>query len=114
VEDTPEIQPRPGNVVRRFTTKDAGFKRHAKEGLRSRLDRIVIGEAHGAEALELLDAVVTGHSRLSRIHTDSRGQALTRIQHLAACDERLMGEAAGPRLHATLKNICVNKQEIMP
>jgi type IV secretion system protein TrbB len=99
VEDTPEIQARPGNVVRRFTTKDADLKRHVKESLRSRPDRIIIGETRGPEALDLLDAAVTGHSGLSSIHADSCDEALTRIQRLAGCDERLVREAIDVVVH---------------
>jgi Flp pilus assembly CpaF family ATPase len=99
IEDTPEIQPRLGNVVRRFTTKDADLKRHVKESLRSRPDRIIIGETRGAEALDLLDAAVTGHCGLSSIHANSCDEALTRIRRLAGCDKRLVREAINLVLH---------------
>jgi Flp pilus assembly CpaF family ATPase len=99
IEDTPELQPRPGNVIRRFTTADADLKRHVKESLRARPDRIIIGETRGAEALDLLDAAVTGHSGLSGIHADSCDEALTRIQRLAGCDERLVHEAIDLIVH---------------
>jgi pilus assembly protein CpaF len=86
-------------VIRRFTTKDADLKRHVKESLRSRPDRIIIGETRGAEALDLLDAAVTGHSGLSGIHADSCDEALMRIQRLAGCDERLVHEAVDLIVH---------------
>jgi Flp pilus assembly CpaF family ATPase len=99
IEDTAELQIRPGNVVRRFTSKTADLKQHVKESLRDRPDRIIIGETRGPEALDLLDAAVSGHPGLSTIHADSCDEALTRIQRLAGCDPGLVREAIDVVLH---------------
>jgi Flp pilus assembly CpaF family ATPase len=93
IEDTEEIQPRAGNVVRRFATKSADLRRHVFESLRDRPDRLIIGEVRGPEALAMLDAATTGHPGLSTIHADSCGEALTRVQRLAECDAGLVREA---------------------
>jgi len=99
IEDSAELQIRAGNVVRRFTSHSADLKRHVKEALRDRPDRIIIGETRGPEALDLLDAAVTGHPGLSTIHADSCEEALTRIQRLAGCDPVLVREAIDIVLH---------------
>jgi pilus assembly protein CpaF len=49
-----------------------------------RPDRIVIGEVRGAEALDLLTALNTGHDgALSTVHANSPEDALRRIETLA-------------------------------
>ena len=99
IEDSAELQIRSGNVVRRFTSKSADLKQHVKEALRDRPDRIIIGETRGPEALDLLDAAVTGHPGLSTIHADSCEEALTRIQRLAGCGAALVREAIDLVVH---------------
>lgn len=55
-----------------------------KNALRMRPDRIVIGEVRGAEALDLLTALNTGHDgALSTVHASSAEDALARIEVLA-------------------------------
>jgi pilus assembly protein CpaF len=49
--------------------------------LRMRPDRIVVGEVRGAEALDMLQAMNTGHDgSLSTIHANSPRDALTRVE----------------------------------
>ena len=55
-----------------------------RNALRMRPDRIVIGEVRGAEALDLLTALNTGHDgALSTVHANSSEDALRRIETLA-------------------------------
>ena len=55
-----------------------------RASLRMRPDRIVVGEIRGGEALDLLQAMNTGHSgSLATVHASSPGQALTRLETLA-------------------------------
>lgn len=52
--------------------------------LRMRPDRIVIGELRGGEALDLIQAMTSGHGGcLSTIHASSPGDALRRLETLA-------------------------------
>ncbi|HQH25852.1 MAG TPA: ATPase, T2SS/T4P/T4SS family [Oligoflexia bacterium] len=52
--------------------------------LRMRPDRIIVGEIRGGEALDLLQAMNTGHSgSMSTVHASSPPQALTRLETLA-------------------------------
>lgn len=94
IEDAGEIQARAGNVVRRFATVVADLRRQVFESLRDRPDRIIVGEVRGSEARDMLEAAVTGHAGgLSTIHASDCAGALTRLQRLADCDERLVREA---------------------
>ena len=55
-----------------------------RNALRMRPDRIVIGEVRGAEALDLLTALNTGHDgALSTVHANSPADALRRLETLA-------------------------------
>jgi pilus assembly protein CpaF len=54
------------------------------EALRMSPDRIVIGEVRGGEALDLLDAMNTGHpGSISTVHSDSPRETLPRLARLA-------------------------------
>jgi pilus assembly protein CpaF len=91
IEDAAELQLRQPHVVRlesrpanvegrgRVTIRDL-----LRGALRMRPDRIVIGEVRGAEALDLLMALNTGHEgALSTVHANSPEDALRRIETLA-------------------------------
>lgn len=55
-----------------------------RASLRMRPDRIVIGEVRGAEALDMISALNTGHSgSLTTVHANSALDALRRIETLA-------------------------------
>jgi len=55
-----------------------------RNSLRMRPDRIVVGEVRGGEAIDMLDAMATGHSgSLSTIHAGSSQGALMRLAGLA-------------------------------
>ncbi len=55
-----------------------------RASLRMRPDRVVVGEVRGAEALDMLQALNTGHDgSLSTVHANGARDALTRIETLA-------------------------------
>jgi pilus assembly protein CpaF len=55
-----------------------------KASLRMRPDRVIVGEIRGGEALDLLQAMNTGHSgSMATVHASSSAQALTRLETLA-------------------------------
>jgi len=71
------------------------------EALRMSPDRIVIGEVRGAEALDLLDAMNTGHpGSVCTLHSDSPRETLPRLARLAVRSpyaprpEAVVGEVA--------------------
>lgn len=55
-----------------------------KSALRLRPDRIIVGEVRGAEAMELINAMNTGHKGcLGTIHSNSPADAIVRLESLA-------------------------------
>jgi pilus assembly protein CpaF len=75
------LESRPANVEGRGRVTIRDLLRNA---LRMRPDRIVIGEVRGAEALDLLMALNTGHEgALSTVHANSPEDALRRVETLA-------------------------------
>jgi pilus assembly protein CpaF len=75
------LESRPASVEGRGEVTIRDLLRNA---LRMRPDRIVIGEVRGAEALDLLTALNTGHDgALSTVHANSPADALSRIETLA-------------------------------
>jgi pilus assembly protein CpaF len=91
IEDAAELRLRGRHVVR-LESRPAGVEGRGevtirdllRNALRMRPDRIVIGEVRGAEALDLLTALNTGHrGALSTVHANSPADALARLQTLA-------------------------------
>jgi pilus assembly protein CpaF len=75
------LESRPASVEGRGEVSVRDLLRNA---LRMRPDRIVIGEVRGAEALDLLTALNTGHDgALSTVHANSPVDALARLETLA-------------------------------
>jgi pilus assembly protein CpaF len=75
------LESRPASVEGRGEVTVRDLLRNA---LRMRPDRIVIGEVRGAEALDLLTALNTGHDgALSTVHANSPVDALARLETLA-------------------------------
>ncbi len=80
IEDTPEIKIDLENTVQLYTSDGADMAVLLRSALRLRPDRIVVGEVRGAEALDLVDALSTGHSGgLCTVHAGSISQALKRL-----------------------------------
>jgi pilus assembly protein CpaF len=91
VEDAPELQPRCPHVVRLETRPpgaeaDAGvdFRDLIRQALRMRPDRIVVGEVRGAELVDVLQALATGHEGcMTTIHARAADEALVRMEGMA-------------------------------
>ena len=74
------LESRPAGVTARGEVAIRDLVRNA---LRMRPDRIILGEVRGAEALDLLDALATGHGgSLSTIHASSPAGAIERLTGL--------------------------------
>jgi pilus assembly protein CpaF len=88
IEDAAELQLRQKHVVRLETRppniegKGAIYQRQLViNALRMRPDRIVVGEVRGEEAVDMLQAMNTGHEgSLTTIHSNSPRDALTRLE----------------------------------
>jgi pilus assembly protein CpaF len=60
---------------------EVGIRDLVRNSLRMRPDRIVVGEVRGAEALDMLQALNTGHDgSLSTLHANSARDALARVE----------------------------------
>lgn len=87
IEDTAELKLHVKNLVRMETKPAVGnepaitMESLVKNALRMRPDRIVIGECRGAEALDMLMAMNTGHEgSLTTVHANSAIAALRRFE----------------------------------
>jgi pilus assembly protein CpaF len=72
------LETRPANIEGkgRITTRDLVIN-----SLRMRPDRIIVGEVRGAEALDMLQAMNTGHDgSLTTVHANSHRDALARLE----------------------------------
>jgi pilus assembly protein CpaF len=66
-----------------------------KSSLRLRPDRIIVGEVRGAEGMELIQAMNTGHKGcLGTIHANSPNDALVRLEALAMGGDNKISEKA--------------------
>ncbi len=99
VEDTSELR-FPGDHVVRLEARPANsegigevtIRQLVKTALRMRPDRLVIGEVRGAEALDLVMALNTGHDgSLATCHANGVGAGLRRLETLA-----LLGDVGLP------------------
>jgi pilus assembly protein CpaF len=92
IEDSAELQLRQEHVVRLETRppniegKGQVTQRDlVKNSLRMRPDRIIVGEVRGDEALDMLQAMNTGHDgSLSTIHANTPRDALLRLETMVA------------------------------
>ena len=72
------LETRPPNIEGKGTVTQRDLVRNA---LRMRPDRIVVGEVRGAEALDMLQAMNTGHEgSLGTVHANSARDALSRLE----------------------------------
>lgn len=82
---TIRLETRPPNVEGRgqVTIRDL-----VRNSLRMRPDRIIVGECRGGEALDMLQAMNTGHDgSLTTVHANSSDDAMSRLETLAAMSE---------------------------
>src|SRR4051812_26854094 len=75
------LESRPANVEGRG---EVTIRQLVRNALRMRPDRIVVGEVRGGEALDMLQALNTGHEgSLTTVHANSPEDALRRVETLA-------------------------------
>ena len=92
IEDAAELQLQQPHVVR-LETRPANLEGQGqidmrdlvKNALRMRPDRIILGEVRGAEALDMLQAMNTGHDgSLGTVHANNPREGLTRLENIVA------------------------------
>jgi pilus assembly protein CpaF len=90
IEDAAELQLQQPHVVR-LETRPANLEGEGeitmrdlvKNALRMRPDRIILGEVRGSEAVDMLQAMNTGHEgSMSTIHANRPREALTRLENM--------------------------------
>jgi pilus assembly protein CpaF len=102
IEDSAELQLRQPHVVRLETRPPnlegggaIGARQLVINALRMRPDRIVIGEVRGGEALDMLQAMNTGHDgSLTTLHANTPRDALSRLETMASMAHMGISEAA--------------------
>ena len=90
IEDAAELQLQQPHVVR-LETRPANLEGHGeitmrdllKNALRMRPDRIIVGETRGGEAIDMLQAMNTGHDgSLSTVHANRPREAIMRLENM--------------------------------
>jgi len=109
VEDAPELAPRHPHLVRLVArganvegVGEIGIRDLVRQALRMRPDRIVVGEVRGAEVVDLLSALNTGHDGgAGTVHANSPTEVPARLEALAA-----LGGLDRAALHSQLAAAC--------
>jgi len=84
-EHVVQLETRPPNVEGRGEVTIRDLVRNA---LRMRPDRIVVGECRGGEALDMLQAMNTGHEgSLTTVHANTADDALARMETMASMSD---------------------------
>ncbi len=93
IEDTAELDLQQPHVVKMEACADGNglgpitMRELVKNTLRVRPDRIIIGECRGAEALEMLQAMNTGHEgSMTTIHANSPREVFSRVELMVSID----------------------------
>lgn len=102
IEDSAELQLARSHVVR-LETRPAGIdgtpevttRALVRNALRMRPDRILVGEVRGAEAIDMLQAMNTGHEgSMSTVHANSPRDALSRLETMVGMSDVALDERA--------------------
>jgi pilus assembly protein CpaF len=92
IEDAAELQLQQPHVVPLETRPmnlegqgEINFRDLVKNALRMRPDRIILGEIRGAEAIDMLQAMNTGHDgSMCTLHANRPREALTRLENMVS------------------------------
>ena len=92
IEDAAELQLRQPHVVRLETRPpniegkgEITQRSLVRNALRMRPDRVILGETRGAEALDMLQAMNTGHEgSMTTVHANTARDALARLENMLA------------------------------
>jgi len=99
IEESSELQLRRSHVIQletrapdRYGRGEIDIRELFRNSLRMRPDRIIVGEVRGGEALDLIQALTSGHGgSMSTMHADTPMDALNRLETMA-----LMSDVAIP------------------
>ncbi len=111
IEDSAELQISQVPNLVRLETRDANtegkgqitISQLIRASLRMNPDRIIVGEVRGAEALDMLQAMNTGHpGSLSTGHSNSARDMLNRLETMVLMGARLQLEAVRSQIASAL------------
>src|SRR5690349_20317674 len=115
IEDSAELQLRQPHVVR-LETRPANIEGQGAvpqrmlliNALRMRPDRIVMGECRGAEAVDMLQAMNTGHDgSLTTLHSNSPRDALSRLETMISMANLNLPDRAMRQQIASAVNVII-------
>ena len=115
IEDAAELQLRQGHVVR-LETRPPNIEGKGEiaqrdlviNALRMRPDRIIVGEVRGGEAIDMLQAMNTGHEgSLTTIHSNSARDALSRLETMVSMAKLQLPDKAIRQQIASAINVVV-------
>ncbi len=115
IEDSAELQLRQPHVVR-LETRPANIEGSGEvpqrllliNALRMRPDRIIMGECRGGEAVDMLQAMNTGHDgSLTTIHSNSPRDCLSRLETMIAMASLDLPEKAMRQQVASAVNVVI-------
>jgi pilus assembly protein CpaF len=109
-EHVARLETRPANVEGKGAVKQRQLVVNA---LRMRPDRIVIGEVRSEEALDMLQAMNTGHDgSLTTVHANTPRDALTRIETMIAMGATNLPERAMRQQMSSAINIVIQQTRL--
>jgi pilus assembly protein CpaF len=120
IEDSAELQlqqphvarleTRPANIEGVGEVKQRDLVRNA---LRMRPDRIIVGEVRGAEALDMLQAMNTGHDgSLTTIHANTPRDCLTRLEHMVGMSGLTLSSAVVRQQVASAIDLVIQSERL--
>jgi pilus assembly protein CpaF len=120
IEDSAELQLQQPHVAR-LETRPANIegvgeikqRDLVKNALRMRPDRIIVGEVRGPEALDMLQAMNTGHDgSLTTIHANSPRDCLTRLEHMVGMSGLTLASAVVRQQIASAIDLVIQSERL--
>jgi pilus assembly protein CpaF len=120
IEDSAELQLQQPHVVRLETRPpniegkgEVSQRDLVKNALRMRPDRIVIGEVRGGEAIDMLQAMNTGHDgSLTTIHANTPRDALARLETMIQMTGMRLSDRAMRQQIASAVNLVIQASRL--
>jgi pilus assembly protein CpaF len=120
VEDAAELQLQQRHVVPLESRPPSlegkgivGIRDLVRNALRMRPDRLVVGEVRGPEAMDMIQAMNTGHDgSMSTLHANSPSDGLDRLETLALFSSREMAPDAVRRQIGSALNLIVHVERV--
>ena len=119
IEDSAELRLTQPNLVRLETKNnnsegkgEIDMRRLLKTALRMRPDRIIVGEVRDESALDMLQAMCTGHEgSMSTAHANSAEDTITRIETMALWEGHISADAVKKQIASGLDLIVHLKRD---